>query len=1181
MKTMKRSLTLFAVLALAASACGPSESAVSNSRTKNNALTTSTTATVPGVPPQIFLKIDTIDMAPTSQEGNPKFVARLRWSAPLNDGGSPITGYDIEFRWNSFERGKTIYDKYKNWTSCFNENQTIPNSFPACGVARTSTATTAEISSDYWQQYTKPEESHLVQGLEFRVAARNALGVGGFSQGTQQTCKYGGACEFGDLGPGGGVVYEVSGQNASEVAGRDWEYSGVRNWSAMFAAANTSCPGRSCYAPIRPQPCVPKTSNGNGSTCATRDAWHLPFAAPLIKQAEWRPLCNKFDDLRGTWGRLDGGSGFFYWSASNVVIPSGFSLNFSVQTVVGIASGGGITPIAEMLASSVDSWGAGTAKGGVAVRFPCDSTTKTVTGSYNSEGRLFASDGSIYHDNSVRSLVTARSNFSRPIRSFVIPKIALAPQVAPVLTAETADGGVALKWVAGTPDATVASRLTTGQVLPLTGYAIEYRRSGDSQWNRLPSSDSVNMLRVIGNGVLSQNVSYEFRVAEVNSLGIGPISSVATATPGKFIQRTLAVTTSSGTFPGVDLATSGGEGTGAVTYTATNGTANGCAIQGARLVVTRTGTCNVVATKAGDAGFLATSSTPQTVTINAAQQAPLAITSLSSPFDQSLTLIASGGSGTGAVTFSVSESDRDICKLENTTLTFAPTSPRTGTCRISAAKAASENYLAATTATTAISFTAGSQAPLVIEQPATTKVPVQKVVVQARGGSGIGEAKFNVRNGTAKDCAVWTTSESGGVISTEVSVNNFGQAATSAGTCIVTVTRAGDGTYRAATSSDVTVTFLKGTQDQLRFAGDAPTAGPFTGIELRTAGGSGSGEVTYSIVDRNPSTTAWTKAPNCRVVGSKLVADAPGVCWAAPSKAADNSYETATGAPVEFKLNMAAQPPLTVAVSPATGSVGVSTNVVLSTRGGAGTGAVTYGIRNGTATGCALTGNSITAQSTGTCTVTASKAADSSYDPSRAETTFTMTIGQQAALSIPSGLRGQALALDIPVTLSTSGGSSSGAVTYTVTDPGTARCSVVGDKLSAQSAGSCNVSATKAADSSFAAVTSAAVPVVFDVRVGDRAETGGTIAYIADAPQPWGRYIELAPANWNGATTPVVDWAAAFALVAAYRGGGRLDWRLPSNAEKTLMGTNLPGGTWTFDATPGGTAAVRPIRTFG
>jgi hypothetical protein len=249
--------------------------------------------------------------------------------------------------------------------------------------------------------------------------------------------------------------------------------------------------------------------------------------------------------------------------------------------------------------------------------------------------------------------------------------------------------------------------------------------------------------------------------------------------------------------------------------------------------------------------------------------------------------------------------------------------------------------------------------------------------------------------------------------------------------------------------------------------------------------------------------------------------------------------------------------------------------------GGAGTGTVDFVARNGTARGCSLLNGAITAQSTGTCTIVATKAGGLNYEATSAEATFTMTIGQQAALSIPSGLRGQALALDIPVALSTSGGSGSGAVTYTVTDAGTAQCTLDGNKVSARSAGQCSVSATKAGDASFAEVKSAAVPVVFDIRVGDRAETGGTIAYIADTPQPWGRYIELAPANWNGGNAPLVDWAAAFSLVDAYRGGNRLDWRLPSNAEKALMGSSFPSNTWTFDAAPGGTAGVRPIRTFG
>ncbi len=1197
MRSMKKPALLLTALALLATACGPSENAANTARLKNSAVSSSGgTPTRPGTPPQIFLKIDTIDLTPNALQGTPKFVAQLRWSAPLSDGGSPITGYEIQFRWNTFERGKNNVERYKNWTSCSEEDRIAPGTFSACSAARTSTSTTAEISSDYWQRFSKKEESHLVQGLEYRVAAINAVGTSDFSPVTQQTCKYGGACEFGDLGPGGGVVYDVpaatrttSGwtpNGASEVAGADWEYSANHSWAAMVWAGETNCPGWSCYAPTPPQPCLKTNTSpvryaASYETCLSRDAWHLPFAMPMNNTAEWRPLCNKFDDLSRTWGKLRGGNGFFYWSASNPIIPAGLSLNLSVMNVVTIIGNPGLGALAEVAQDNYNKWSTSSLERSQAIRFPCDSTTKTVTGNYNSEGRLLAPDGSIYHNNSVRSAVSSKSNLSRPIRFFTTNKAAIAPQVAPRLSAASGDGGVALAWTAGTPSASLASAIGTAQILPLTSYAIDYKLSSDTQWTRLPGTNSVNMSRIIGNGVLNPNVSYDFRVAEVNGLGVGPFSEIASATPGKFVQRTLSVTTASGTFPGVDLATSGGEGSGAITYAAANGTATGCSIQGNRLVVTRTGTCVVTATKAADSGFLAASSTPRTISIAPGPQEPLSITSLTSPFDTPLSLVAQGGSGTGAVTFSVSESDRSVCSITNNTLTFTPVFPQTGSCRVAANKAASDNYVAAATAFTPITFTRGSQAPLVIETPRSVQVPTEKVAVTARGGSGTGEASFSVRNGTARNCAVSTTRESGGIISAEVSANNFGLAPVSAGTCIVTVARAGDATYQVATSREVSVTFLKGTQDQLRFAADASTAGAFTGLELRTAGGSGSGAVTFSIIDRNPSTSAWTKARNCRVVGSRLVADTPGVCWVVPSKAADDSYEAATGAPGEFKLNMASQPPLTVVVSPATGAVGVSTNVALSTRGGAGTGAVTYGIRNGTATGCELIGNSITARSVGTCIVSASKAADSSYEPARAEANFTMTVGQQVALVIPNGLRGQALSLDVPVTLSTSGGSGSGAVTYTVVDTGTAQCTVAGNKLSAQSAGQCSVTAIKAGDTSFAEVRSAAVVVPFDIRVGDKAEAGGTIAYIADTPQPWGRFIELAPANWNGSTPPVVDWASAFGLVSAYRGGGRLDWRLPSNAEKTLMGSNFPGSTWTFDADPRGTSAVRPIRTFG
>jgi hypothetical protein len=90
--------------------------------------------------------------------------------------------------------------------------------------------------------------------------------------------------------------------------------------------------------------------------------------------------------------------------------------------------------------------------------------------------------------------------------------------------------------------------------------------------------------------------------------------------------------------------------------------------------------------------------------------------------------------------------------------------------------------------------------------------------------------------------------------------------------------------------------------------------------------------------------------------------------------------------------------------------------------------------------------------------------------------TYTLSVGTaQAALTITtlSGRAGNALSL------ATSGGSSSGAVTYTATNGTATGCSVTANSLSATGAGTCLVVATKAADSTYLAVSSASTTVTF------------------------------------------------------------------------------------------------------
>jgi hypothetical protein len=73
----------------------------------------------------------------------------------------------------------------------------------------------------------------------------------------------------------------------------------------------------------------------------------------------------------------------------------------------------------------------------------------------------------------------------------------------------------------------------------------------------------------------------------------------------------------------------------------------------------------------------------------------------------------------------------------------------------------------------------------------------------------------------------------------------------------------------------------------------------------------------------------------------------------------------------------------------------------LLTTGGSGTGAITFTVANGTATGCTVVGTALTSSTTGTCIVTAAKASAAPYASiSSAATTVTFT-----KLPIPGAVR--------------------------------------------------------------------------------------------------------------------------------------------------------------------------------
>lgn len=155
-------------------------------------------------------------------------------------------------------------------------------------------------------------------------------------------------------------------------------------------------------------------------------------------------------------------------------------------------------------------------------------------------------------------------------------------------------------------------------------------------------------------------------------------------------------------------------------------------------------------------------------------------------------------------------------------------------------------------------------------------------------------------------------------------------------------------------------------------------------------------------------------------------------------------------------------------LTPAATSVPANTTITLGSSGGSGTGALTYSV---TGTGCSITSGNVLGTSTaGSCIAKVTKASDGIYASATSATiTYGFTAIAQATLTISNTTL--SFRKGTKVTLTTAGGSGSGAVTFSVTGTG---CSVSGSTLTSNRVSTCSVTARKAASGWYLATTSAA-----------------------------------------------------------------------------------------------------------
>ena len=317
-----------------------------------------------------------------------------------------------------------------------------------------------------------------------------------------------------------------------------------------------------------------------------------------------------------------------------------------------------------------------------------------------------------------------------------------------------------------------------------------------------------------------------------NALSTSVTSNTAALTVGKATQSALTVSPTSGTYgSSITLTSSGGSGTGAVTFAVTSAGSAGCSISGGTtLNATSPGTCTVTATKATSTNHLVASSSATTITFARQSQAALSVSTTNGDLYTGIILSVIGGSGSGSVTSTVSSG------TANCSITSGVVSARAvGTCTLTITKDA-DTYYQSETATIMLSF--------------SKAIPTQGSLTSPTSGTAGSGINLNFGGGSGTGAVTYTVSSPGGAGCT---ITNGTLNASTAGKCIVTITRAGDDTY-ASQSTNVEFTF----------AGNPMSTASSTTTTIARASGAG-------VPTTTSTTTTTTTLPKKQPVAPKLV----------------------------------------------------------------------------------------------------------------------------------------------------------------------------------------------------------------------------------------------------------------------------------------------------------------------
>jgi uncharacterized protein YjdB len=512
-------------------------------------------------------------------------------------------------------------------------------------------------------------------------------------------------------------------------------------------------------------------------------------------------------------------------------------------------------------------------------------------------------------------------------------------------------------------------------------------------------------------------------------------------------------------------------GTPSLSYALASGslTGSGLALNTSTGVISGTPTAaasyTIAVTVTDGTGATATTST-FTIAIAKANQSALTITSTSGSFGTPLKLTATGGSTSEAISYAVTGGNAGTCTISNGDSLTTTTG---GTCLVVATMAGDSNYNAVSTVATTINVLA---TPL--GQVATPTVAAVNGVT-----TSITASFTSVANASSYTATVYLASDSSTVKSVPNYISGTAITGLTANTTYkVTITAIGDVT----SFSNGPASPLSGSVTTNPVAG-APTIGTSPTGATKSVGQS----ITFTSASTSPDggvlSYQWKKngvvisgatSDSYTVASLSLSDSATYTITVTNTKNGTTASATSTGA----LLNVYAAPSIaTPSGSAVSATYNSSYTLSLSATGYP---SLTYALASGSLGG-GLSLNTSTGVISGTPTAAASYTiAVTVTDGTGATATtspFTITIAKatQAALTVTSlsGIYGT------PLALTTSGGTSNGAVTYVATT-GSAGCSITnGDSLTATRGGTCSVVATMAGGANYLDIASAATTISF------------------------------------------------------------------------------------------------------